>query len=105
MSIPSPIFCWRRPTDAINRGSAENHQIGRCPLVGADSRVWPCGSRADDARRGGDIDLLVETPHAIPGRVGALCRLEGALVMGLGERKIDVVLKDARTAEAPGVLL
>lgn len=70
-------------------------------IVGADSRVWLFGSRADDARRGGDIDLLVETPHAIPSRVEALCRLEGALVMGLGERKIDVVLKDARTAEAP----
>lgn len=70
-------------------------------IVGADSRVWLFGSRADDTRRGGDIDLLVETPHAIPGRVGALCRLEGALVMALGERKIDVMLKDARTAEAP----
>lgn len=70
-------------------------------IVSADSRVWLFGSRADDARRGGDIDLLVETPCVLPDRVGALCHLEGALVMGLGDRKIDVLLKDARTADAP----
>lgn len=70
-------------------------------IVGADSSVWLFGSRADDTKRGGDIDLLVETPRALPNRVDALCRLEGALVMGLGDRKIDILLKDARSADAP----
>lgn len=28
-----------------------------------DARIWLFGSRADDARRGGDIDLYVETRH------------------------------------------
>jgi predicted nucleotidyltransferase len=70
-------------------------------IVGAESRVWLFGSRTDDAQRGGDIDLLVETDQVIPDRVGVLCKLEGTLTMGLGDRKIDVVLKDARTGEAP----
>lgn len=69
--------------------------------IDPDSRVWLFGSRADDAKRGGDIDLLVETEKTLPNRVAALCRLEGSLVMKLGDRKIDIILKDARTPEAP----
>ena len=29
-----------------------------------DARIWLFGSRVDDHRRGGDIDLYVETRHA-----------------------------------------
>jgi predicted nucleotidyltransferase len=70
-------------------------------VLGAPSRVWLFGSRADDGQRGGDIDLLVETDTALPNRADAICRLHGALVMALGDRKLDIVLKDARTMEAP----
>lgn len=70
-------------------------------VIDPGSRVWLFGSRADDAKRGGDIDLLVETDKTLPDRVSALCRLEGSLVMTLGDRKIDIILKDARTMEAP----
>ena len=68
--------------------------------IGPDSKVWLFGSRVDDTKRGGDIDLFVETDRLMGNRVDALCRLEGALVMGLGERKIDVLLKDGQTGEA-----
>ena len=67
--------------------------------IGADSKVWLFGSRVDDNKRGGDIDLLVETKRFIPNRVSALCSLEGALVMGLGERRIDVLLNDGRASD------
>lgn len=69
-------------------------------LTGYNSRVWLFGSRVDDEQRGGDIDLLVETDDVIPNRVKMLCRIEGALAMALGDRKIDILLKDARTPEA-----
>ncbi len=69
--------------------------------IGTESRIWLFGSRTDDAERGGDIDLLIETDKTLPSRVAALCRLEGNLVTKLGDRKIDILLKDARTPEAP----
>lgn len=73
--------------------------IGR--IIGPDSKVWLFGSRVDDAKRGGDIDLLIETPRALSGRAALLCRLEGALVMELGDRKIDLLLNDSPMNEAP----
>jgi predicted nucleotidyltransferase len=69
--------------------------------VGPSSRVWLFGSRVNDALRGGDIDLLVETDEIVPNRVKTLCKIEGALVMALGDRKLDVLLKDARTPDVP----
>jgi len=50
---------------------------------------------------GGDIDLLVEAETVLSNRAETLCQLHGALVMALGDRKLDVLLKDARTREIP----
>jgi len=70
-------------------------------VLGTPCRVWLFGSRVDDDARGGDIDLMVEAEVTIPNRADAICRLYGALIMALGDRKLDIVLKDAHTADAP----
>lgn len=70
-------------------------------VLEAESRVWLFGSRVDDELRGGDIDLLIETEAAFPNRAKMLCRIYGALIYALGDRKLDVLLKDARTRDAP----
>ncbi len=64
-------------------------------------QVWLFGSRVDNNKRGGDIDLLVEAETVFSNRAEVLCRLHGALVMALGDRKLDILLKDARTGETP----
>lgn len=55
--------------------------------------VWLFGSRADDSKRGGDIDLLIETDQT---DINSLARAEitflTRLQMKLGEQKIDVLL-------------
>lgn len=52
------------------------------------------GSRLDDARGGGDIDLLIRTD--LPPAEAARRRLDllADLWLALGERKIDIVLDD-----------
>ena len=70
-------------------------------VLGTENRVWLFGSRVDDSLRGGDIDLLIETEATLPNRAQTLCRLHGALIYALGERKLDILLKDARTRDAP----
>lgn len=70
-------------------------------VLGVDARVSVFGSRALDDRRGGDIDLFFETDAALANRATVLCQLSGALTLALGERKIDIILKDANTPSAP----
>ena len=70
-------------------------------VLGTANRVWLFGSRVDDDLRGGDIDLLIETEAVLPNRAKILCRLYGALIYALGDRKLDILLKDARTRDAP----
>ncbi len=58
---------------------------------GTKAAVWLFGSRVDDRRRGGDIDLLIRPDPTCMDRLlkrnlALLVRLEKAL----GERKIDV---------------
>jgi predicted nucleotidyltransferase len=70
-------------------------------VLGAGARVSVFGSRALDNGKGGDIDLFFETDALLENRAKVLCQLHGALTLALGERKIDVILKDANTPPAP----
>lgn len=67
---------------------------------GAEARVRLFGSRVDDARRGGDIDLLIEVPT---GRATLRdeIRCEGAIQNRIGERKVDVLLVEPGRELAP----
>ncbi len=66
-------------------------------MFGPGARVRLFGSRLDDAGRGGDMDLLVEVDEVLPDRVLRAAEMEGRLMLALGERKIDVLVKDPVT--------
>jgi predicted nucleotidyltransferase len=70
-------------------------------VLGDGARVTLFGSRTDDSRRGGDIDLLFEAPSRLDNKVAVQGQLYVALIRQLGDRKIDVLLKDPSTPEAP----
>ena len=69
-------------------------------ILGSGARVSLFGSRVLDDRKGGDIDLFFETDQALDNRAKTICQLSGALIMALGDRKIDVILKDVNTPPA-----
>lgn len=70
------------------------------------TRVLLFGSRVDDARRGGDIDLLVETP-VLPS-ADEVVRLRNGftaqLYRHLGERRIDIVMTVQGTEDVRAVV-
>lgn len=73
-------------------------------FLGPDAQVIVFGSRTDGLRRGGDIDLLFETGRRLDDRATTLGNIYVRLIRHLGDRKIDVLLKDANTPEAPVLL-
>lgn len=58
---------------------------------GPDANVILFGSRVDDRKRGGDIDLLVECPQPVANAGLAAARMAARIQRRLGDRKIDVL--------------
>jgi len=82
-------------------------------VFGEGAKVWLFGSRVDDAKRGGDIDLLVRpTESHVSTPLISKMRFLNMLEASLGERKMDVVIVTpidtrpiVRVAHETGVLL
>jgi predicted nucleotidyltransferase len=61
---------------------------------GKGAAVWLFGSRVDDTKKGGDIDLLVRPlPAAADQPFAKKIRMLTLLERALGERKIDLVIE------------
>lgn len=66
---------------------------------GASTRVF--GSRLDDDSRGGDLDLYVELNTEVGNPAWTAARIVARAQTYLGDRRIDVVLRDPATPELP----
>ncbi len=62
-------------------------------VFGASSKVWLFGSRTDDNKRGGDIDLFVECEIQY-NQLKNIFRFSSLLQRKIGEQKIDIILKN-----------
>ena len=60
---------------------------------GDDTQVWLFGSRVDDAKKGGDIDLLVRPSPTAEQNFAQKVSMLALLEKLLGERKIDLVIE------------
>ena len=75
-------------------------------VLGPDARVRLFGSRIDDTKRGGDIDLLIETDLVDPAAaLDAKLDLLVSLKRRLGERRIDLLLDRPGQADPPPVVV
>ena len=60
------------------------------------AEVYLFGSRTDNSRKGGDIDLYIEAPMSADEVVRARMAMLGHLYGRIGERKIDLVVNTGR---------
>lgn len=59
-------------------------------IYGTDVKVYLFGSRVDDSRRGGDIDLLVRTTSQKKGILDRV-RMAARIKSLIGDQKIDII--------------
>lgn len=69
--------------------------------LGAGVTVRLFGSRIDDAQRGGDIDLLVESPEDLPDPALTAARISAQISRAMGGRRVDVLLKAPNLKQLP----
>lgn len=60
-------------------------------VFGSEAKVRLFGSRLDDTKQGGDIDLLVECPAPIEEAGLAAARVAAKIQLQLGQRKVDIL--------------
>ena len=62
-------------------------------VLGQEARVYLFGSRVDDRRRGGEIDLYIELPVLAEPRSRLQVQLQRRLWERLGPRRIDLLIR------------
>lgn len=77
--------------DSINK-IAEKH-------FGKETTVYLFGSRTDDRKKGGDIDLLINNTNEETLTLEAKIRFLAQLKATIGDRKIDVVFDNDTTRQ------
>lgn len=65
---------------------------------GDNAKIWLFGSRADDSKKGGDIDLYIET-DLTSGIVAAKLEMKALIWSAFGDQKIDILVH-SRTAKS-----
>jgi predicted nucleotidyltransferase len=68
---------------------------------GNEVKIWLFGSRVSDQKRGGDIDLFLETSQNFREAWQHKIIAVSLLQIQLGDQKIDVIVRSAEDADRP----
>lgn len=70
-------------------------------VLGDCARIWLFGSRVDESKRGGDVDIYVESDHIIDTPALIIARLSARIERGMRGRKVDIVLSAPNLGRFP----
>ena len=84
-------FSATQPDRSYAPNPRANHQSA-AESFGPEARVWLFGSRVDDRKLGGDVDLLVESDASIDNPAFLAAQLSARLQRKMHGRKVDVLL-------------
>ncbi len=79
----------------LSQFEIENIKVLAKHHFGDDVKVFLFGSRADNSKRGGDIDLFIQTNGRKPD-IRSKNEFTADLMLKIGEQKVDVVLDNDR---------
>ena len=85
----------------ISAEQSEGITIITAELAGDSAMVTLFGSRVDDSKRGGDVDLLVELPGVIDNPAWLAARLSARISRLMAGRQVDVLLSAPNLATLP----
>lgn len=67
---------------------------------GNNASIWLFGSRTDDEKHGGDIDLYIETDLE-NGIVDAKLKMRSSIWPAFGDQKIDILVRSRKQEMSP----
>ena len=70
-------------------------------LAGNNACVTLFGSRVDDTKKGGDIDLLISLPELVQHPAELSAKISAQLIRRLEGRKVDVILSAPNLKDLP----
>lgn len=81
----------------------QHHAIKRLitEMIGDEAIVTLFGSRVDDSKRGGDVDLLVEVPDDIENPAWLAARIASKVSKMMLGRHVDILLSAPNLRQLP----
>jgi len=70
-------------------------------IAGKKASVILFGSRIDDNKRGGDVDLLVELPNVVDSPAWLIARLSARISRSMEGRQVDILLTSPNLLKFP----
>jgi len=86
------------------RLTAQQAQVIRqvvATLAGDDAQVTLFGSRVDDTKKGGDVDLLITLHEVVEHPAELSAKISAGLIRELQGRKVDVLLSAPNLKNLP----